>query len=163
MGGTIIVAALLGLSILVNYSILNLQTFVSFGAVELLATLLYRFFISNKERERRVDELIEVASAIPRFSHLVYHFVDTGMKEVYPNAPRYILNEKTNSAFWVPAYIRSLAKERIIRSVEHETEKELYAFFESKRVILNKRYPIGNELSLGEGDRSTHSDIVGVC
>jgi hypothetical protein len=33
--------------------------------------------------------------------------------------------------------------------VGYKTDKELYDFFEKNKVELNRRFPIGNELSLG--------------
>src|SRR5207244_8417444 len=105
------IVALQAISYLVLQNLLNLQTAVSFGAVEVFAFLLYRLFISNKERERRVDELIQVALSVPKFSHLICHFLYTGSRLSYPDTPRFILNTKTNSAFWVPQYIEALVKD----------------------------------------------------
>src|SRR5437899_845207 len=92
VAGTLVALQAIGYLILQN--VLNLQTFVSFGAVEVLAFLLYRLSISNRERERRIDELIQVALSVPKFSHLVYHFLYTGSRLLYPDAPRFILNTK---------------------------------------------------------------------
>lgn len=152
LGALIFLTAILVLyilSLLVVFNLLNIQIVLSFGVVEFFAFLLAKFFLSGKERKYSVEELIEVALNASKFAHLVMHYVYVGDEEMYPSDPRFILNTRTNSAYYVSGAMKSLARAGVIQKIEYPTDKELYAFLETNKTNLNRRFPFGDELGLG--------------
>lgn len=115
----------------------------------MIAFILAKLFLHEKRRARTVDELVTTALNVPRFAHLIIHWADLGMKnERYPTRPRFVLNLKTNCAYWIPAYVDNLWRERVVRGIEHETEARLYQWFRDEHIAVFGRLPIDNELSL---------------
>lgn len=125
---------------------MQIPTVLSFGLVELFAFFLAKAFLKERHERRSVMELMAVIDSLPRYSHLIVHYVNTGLKEGYPNKPSYVLNVVWNYAFWVPPYVRELAQVGAIQRVEHDTEDELYEFFRAQKVTLRRRFPQANEL-----------------
>jgi hypothetical protein len=146
--GTIaLFAFLFGISYAIAYNLVQIPTVLSFGLVELFAFFLARYFLRERREARSVMELMAVVDNLPKYSHLIVHYVNLGLKESYPRRPEYVLNIKWNWAFWVPSYLRELAKVGAIQKAEHDTEDEMYRFFETQVVHLEKRYPQAFELT----------------
>ncbi|MDA4125850.1 MAG: hypothetical protein OK452_01415 [Thaumarchaeota archaeon] len=143
----LLVAFLYGLSYAIAYNLVQVPTVLSFGLVELFAFLLARYFLRGKRQARSVMELMAVIDNLPKYSHLIVHYIDLGIREGYPNRPEYVLNTLWNWAFWVPRYVRELAKVGAIQRVEHDTEDEMYLFFKTKNIHLENRYPQAYEMS----------------
>src|SRR6267378_3103304 len=120
-----LLALLFGISFAVSRNIVELPVVASFGLVELFAFFLARYFLREGRDRRTVMELMAVLDDLPKYSHLIVHFVNHGFKEDYPNKPMYVLNTAANWAFWVPSYVDELAKIGAIQRVEHDTEKEM--------------------------------------
>jgi len=140
-------AVLYLLGSLIQMNLLQLQTVVSFGAVELLAVILGKYLLENRERVMSVDDMVKVAENISRFSHLMIHYVDLGQEEEYPYKPYVLVNTKTKKAYRVPPYVDSLAEKEVVRKVEHDTKDKLNEYL--KGLQYEQRYPEGDELSLG--------------
>lgn len=134
-------AFLSAISFAITRNLLQPPIVISFGVVELFAFLLYRFLLKEKEQEHSVMEYMSIIDNLHKYAHLVMHFADIGITEPYPNKPQYILNVKTNCAYWVPAYLRELARIQAIEVVKHDTEDDLYLFFETNHVAVFRDYP----------------------
>jgi hypothetical protein len=141
-------AFLYGLSYAIAFNLVQIQTVVSFGLVELFAFFLAKYFLSERREKRSVMELMAVVDNLPKYSHLIVHYVNNGLREDYPRKPEYVLNTRWNWAFWVPPYIRELANVGAIQRVEHDTEDEMYEVFRANKVnIVRGRFPQAYELS----------------
>lgn len=149
LGEAALLLTLYGFSYLVALNILQLPIVVSFGVVELFAFLLARYFLRERHLRLSIMEYMAVAGNLWKYAHLI-HYTPTGVGEGYPKRPSYILNTVTNQAYWVPTYLREMARVGAIQTVPHDTEDELYQFFRDHRVGMVRRDPQGEELSLGE-------------
>lgn len=147
------------LSLAVVFNLLDIKIVLSFGVVEFFAFILAKFFLGRQEKYS-VNDLIQIALEAPKFSHLEIHYVDVSDDETYPTDPRFIFNTKTVSAFWVTPAMKALGKAGVIQRHEYRTDKELYAFFELGKVNLLRRFPVGDELSLGSM-ANVHKSISG--
>lgn len=135
------------ISLLLLAKLVEAPTVVSFGLVELFAFFLARYFLREKQQRRSVMELMAVVDSLPKYSHLIVHFVNIGLRnQTYPLRPEYVLNTVWNWAFWVPGPIRELSRVGAIQRVEHDTEDEMYSWFKEHKVHLVKAYPQAYDL-----------------
>jgi hypothetical protein len=149
IGEAAILSSLIAIGYAISANLLQLPTVISFGVVELFAFILYKMFVKEKDETHSAMEYMAVADNLQKYAHLVIHYADIGLwDEGYPNKPLYVINTETMHAYWVPIYLRELAKLGAIQRVKHDTEDELYAFLNSNTIAIVKDYPRNDALGV---------------
>jgi len=141
-----IIAFLIGISYAIAYNVVQLPIVVSFGLVELFAFLLARYFLGERQKQRSLIEYMAIVEHLPEYAHLVIHWVDIGFDEGYPNKPLYVVDTISNIAYWVPPYLDELDKAGAMAEVEHDTEEEMYQWFNENKTKIVRGYPMAHNL-----------------
>jgi hypothetical protein len=132
--------------------ILNWETIVSFGAVELLALALGKLFgIGEESEEQKRYRRLRLASMrmmlVPRYGHLLV--VRTEVEETmpeYPESQYFVVNRDTKFAYRADPFIYDLVQDGIIAEQIYKTDTELQAYLDKNGYKLNPRLPEGSEL-----------------
>ena len=141
---------------------LNLQTFIEASAelaliaVGTIATLGLKFLFFPQKSVLEKSPMFhwtdfqliqsaiskEAVSKIPDLSHLNIRYSrrkDTADKK--PHSPYFIINTKTEKAYWVQTELLVLNKRNIIKSNTHENEAELRKYLKDNKITLIENNP----------------------
>ncbi len=112
----------------------------------MFAFILARYFLGGREKRHSLLEYMAIVEHLPEYAHLVIHYVNIGFDEGYPNKPLYVVDTISNTAYWVPSYLDELDGAGAMAEVEHDTEEEMYQWFNEKQTKIVRDYPKAHNL-----------------
>lgn len=134
------------LSYLTQQNLIDWKTFVSLGAVELLAAVLAKLFgIGEPSEAEETYNIIRTASTkarlIPQFSHLKVISTEQDPRDTnYPYSQYRVINMTTKICYYVPPYINSLVDEEIIEEIKLKDEFAVQAYLKNEDSPAVKNY-----------------------
>ena len=145
----IIEGVLLGVVALTAFKLLDWQLILSLAVAEVPIGVFISILLG--ERRGQPYRAIEHLNAMVQFRHLHVHRAQAWVSADYPELAYYVVNTRTNRAFWVQDELRELVKGEIIRRTKYENREELTRYFEQNHIVLENRYGTLEELGLGMG------------
>lgn len=100
------------------------------------------------ERRGQPYRAVERLNAMAKFSHLYIHWAQPWLDADYPGLAYYVVNTRTNRAFWVQDILWELVKGGILRGTKHESREELIRYFEQNHITLEEKYGSLEDLGL---------------
>lgn len=130
---------------------LDWSTVFSIMFADIPVGLVLWFILDRSESaERKLLDAIEIVEAPTRYTHLQVHYCHEYNSGIYPELLYYIVNTRTNSAYWVDERTQELIEARIIRIFpKHRDIGELNRHFDHNGIKPASGYPQGDDLFRG--------------
>jgi hypothetical protein len=137
---------------LTQLKLINWETVISFGAVEVLAVALAKILKIGEESEeekryRNLRSAVLRLQLVPLYGRLLV--VRTKFEETapeYPESEYYVINTRTKIAYWADYEFDALVKEGILKEEVFEDGAKLKATLNERHIKIEPRYSEGNEL-----------------
>ena len=127
---------------------LDWNTIISIAFADIPVGFVLWFVLQRPESSNRsILDAVEIVKAPTLFSHLRVHYCDEWKDGEVPYIHYYIVNTKTNQAFFVSDEVQKLIEAGMIRKEPryHDFEK-LKRFFETNEIDFPSALPSGDDL-----------------
>ena len=146
---TVIIAISLGeaLIVLVEAQLIDYPLVVSLVLAEVPIAVFLHYITGEHHRSdsEKTNDAISKVRAISSFGHLHIYYVKLTLEYDYPALKCWIVNTRTNRAFYIREEIRQLVKDNVITSTTFETKEKLEAEIKRLGIIeVSQEYQAGD-------------------
>ena len=127
---------------------LDWNTIVSIGFADIpVGIVLWAVLQRRESANRSILDAMEIVKAPTVFSHLRVHYCDEWEDGEVPYIHYYIVNTKTNQAFFVSKEVEKLIEKGMIRmEPRYKDFEKLKRFFETNNIDFPSALPSGDDL-----------------
>jgi len=111
----------------------------------------------TEQRKGKDDKSKSISNAMqmdidPKFIHLTVHYsqrTDTP-DTLNPARPRYVVNNRTKQAYWIPTWLERFVKQHRLSWNSHDGEKALRSYLKESKIAIHNDNPLPADIGLGE-------------